>query len=587
MSTTSTPRELTAEILRHALVVAAEEASIVVVRSAYSTFIVEGSDASAAIFDAAGRLIAQSTATSLAHSASIRLCLRAVLEDIPLAGMAPGDVYVMNDSYRGGIHANDLAVVQPVFVDGAVGYFTGTLIHVSDVGGSSAGGMHATATDIFQEGLQLPPVKLADASGLRADIARIIALNSRTPDAVLGDVHALMAGTTVARRRMEALLDEHGTVGLARGVEDYLAYAERLVRRELAGLPPGTYRGTYRIDNDGIDLERSHRIEVAVVVDGDRAVVDFAGTSPQVAAAINCSLSQTVSGAIYGLRCFLDPTIPMNEGFLAPFDVRVPSGSLLNPVPPAPTGGRFVCLYAVIDAIIDALSKARPERGMAASGILTPFTVSAPASAAVHWAHMAYDFGGVGARRGKDGPNCTGLHFGIGRNTIPQVEPVEQRCPLIVEGVEVIADSGGAGRWRGGAGSRTTFLVLEDAVVTMRCDRYRFPPPGVDGGRPGRPGGYYLVHADGTRVRLPDKAANVACPAGARFVVETSGGGGVGDPAGRPREHVRADLEAGVITADGAAVYGCVLSADPGQREPHQVGNVSAASRPPPRDPLP
>ena len=163
---------ITADILRHALVVAAEEASIVVVRSAYSTFIVEGSDASAAIFDVTGRLIAQSTATSLAHMASLRLCVRSIIEDFAPKAMDDGDIYVMNDSYRGGIHANDLAVIQPVFVDGEVRYFTGTLIHVSDVGGSSAGGMHATATDIFQEGLQLPPVKLADADGLRADIAR-------------------------------------------------------------------------------------------------------------------------------------------------------------------------------------------------------------------------------------------------------------------------------------------------------------------------------------------------------------------------------------------------------------------------------
>ncbi len=271
----TTPQTITAEILRHALVVAAEEASIVVVRSAYSTFIVEGSDASAAIFDVAGRLIAQSTATSLAHMASLRLCVRTIIEDFPPAAMADGDIYVMNDSYRGGIHANDLAVIQPVFVGGHVSYFTGTLIHVSDVGGSSAGGMHATATDIFQEGLQLPPVKLADKGGLRADIARIIGLNSRSPESVIGDIHALMAGTTVARRRLEALVDEHGAAGLSAGIEQYLAYAERLARREVARLTPGTYRGSYQIDNDGIDLERSHHIEVAVTVSAGGVIVDF------------------------------------------------------------------------------------------------------------------------------------------------------------------------------------------------------------------------------------------------------------------------------------------------------------------------
>ena len=368
--------DLTSEILRHALAVAAEEASMVVVKSAYSTFIVEGSDASAAILDTRGRLVAQSTATALAHAASLKQSIVALLEDYPAAGMSPGDVYMLNDAYRGGIHANDLLIFEPVFVEGVATWFTATLIHVSDVGGVSAGGMHATATDVFQEGLQLPPVKLADASGPIDDITRLVALNSRTPDKVLGDIRALMAGTTVARRRVEELVREYGAEGLARGVDGSIAHAERLVRRELLALPDGTYRGSYPIDDDGIHLEREHRIEVAVTIDGDTARVDFEGTSPQVPAAINSGYSQTLSGAIYALRCFFDPTIPMNDGCFAPFEFRVPRGCLLNPTPPMPTGGRFIAMFAVVDAIVAALSQARPERAVAPGGILTPFTLS-------------------------------------------------------------------------------------------------------------------------------------------------------------------------------------------------------------------
>jgi len=509
--------ELTAAVLANALVLAAEEASIVVVRAAFSTFIVEGSDASAAVLDGRGRLVAQSAATSLAHANSLTACLASVLEDHPLDTIGRDDVIVMNDAFRGGIHANDLAVFQPVFVDDRPAYFTGTLIHVGDLGGSSAGGMHATATDIFQEGLQLPPVRLTD------EVAQILRLNSRRPTELWGDVQALVAGTTVARRRMETLIAEHGADVVGAGVDAHLDHAERLVRQEIAALPDGSYGGRFVVDGDGIHAGRSYEIVVTVTVDGDHVIVDFDGTVDAVAASINSSLSQTVSGALFALRCFVDAPVPINEGTFRPFEIRVPLGSLLNPKPPMPLGGRFIAVDAVIDAVWEALSQARPDRAMAGSGILTPFAVASVEGAATPWLHMAFDYGGTGARHGAAGLDGQGIHFGLGRSMIPQVEPVEARCPLRVESIEVIDGSGGAGRWPGGRGTRTTFRVLEDAVSTFRCDRHENPPPGRDGGSPGRGGGYFV-----NGQRLPDKAANVRLRAGDRFVVETSGGGGFG-----------------------------------------------------------
>lgn len=509
--------ELTAAIIGNALVLAAEEASIVVVRAAFSTFIVEGSDASAAVLDTRGRLVAQSAATSLAHANSLTACVAAVLEDHPLDTMAPDDVFVMNDAYRGGIHANDLAVFQPVFVADRPAYFAATLIHVADLGGSSAGGMHAVATDIFQEGVQLPPVRLTPA------LEQILRLNSRSPDELWGDVQALVAGTTVARRRLEALIAEHGADIVAEGVDHHLDHAERLVRQEVSAIADGAYRGSYLIDDDGINADRSYEIVVTVTVEGDGIVVDFEGTVDAVAASINSSLSQTVSGALFALRCFIEAPVPINDGTFRAFDVRVPTGCLLNPTPPMPLGGRFIAVNAVIDAVVEALSQARPERAVAASGILTPFALSSVEAASKPWLHMAFDFGGLGARRGIDGIDAVGMHFGLGRNMVPQVEAVELRCPIRIESLEVIPDSGGAGRWRGGRGTRTTFLVLEDAVATFRCDRHRTPPPGREGGSPGRGGGYFV-----NNTRLPDKAANVRLREGDRFVVETSGGGGFG-----------------------------------------------------------
>ncbi|MFI7224035.1 hydantoinase B/oxoprolinase family protein [Nonomuraea angiospora] len=545
------PDLLTAEVLRNALVVAAEEASIVVVRSAYSTFIVEGSDASAAVLDAHGRLIAQSMATTLMNSMALKVALPELLKDIPPDRMSPGEVYVLNDAYRGGVHTNDLLVYRPVFVGGTPAYFTATMIHVSDLGGLSAGGMAPLATDIFLEGLQLPPVRLATEEGLDPTVEAILRANSRTPDKVMGDVRALVAGTAVAAARLENLVGEYGADGLSAGVDDYLDYTEARTRAALAELPAGRFEAAYPIDDDGINPEKSHEIRVAVTLGDERAVLDFAGTGPQVPAAINASASQSLAAAVFAVRCFLDPTIPMNDGCLRAIDVRLPEGSLLNARSPYPCGGRYVPIYAAMEAVFQAMSDAVPERAIAPSGILQPFSIAAVG--APYWIHLSYDFGGVGARRGLDGPDATGVHFGIGRNSVPQAEPVESRCPLIVEAVETIPDSGGPGRFRGGLGSRTVYRFMADCHVTTRGDRLRLPPPGRDGGQPGRLGGFFKRHLDGTVERLASKVNNVRFAAGEAFIVETTGGAGLGPPAERAPEAILADLEAGRVTPRGAA----------------------------------
>jgi N-methylhydantoinase B len=211
--------------------------------------------------------------------------------------------------------------------------------------------------------------------------------------------------------------------------------------------------------------------------------------------------------------------------------------------------------------VIEALSQAVPERTIAGSGILQAFAIAGVGD--TYWLHNAYDFGGVGARRGRDGVDATGLHFGIGRNQIPQVEPVERKCRLRVEAVELIEDSGGAGRWRGGLGARTTFRVFDDCLVSVRTDRFRSPPAGVDGGRAARAGAFYRLTPTGERVEIGSKVANVRLDAGDRFVMETSGGGGLGDPRDRPVDEVAADVAAGRVSRRAAlAEYGVVIDDD-------------------------
>jgi N-methylhydantoinase B len=542
---------ITGEVIRNGVAVAVEEASVVVVRSAHSTFIQEGADACAGLLDAECRLVAESASTSLMHATSLRCSLPSLLEDVPLAAMDPGDVFALNDPYRGGIHANDILVFRPIFAEGRVAFVAGTLVHVADVGGIAAGGLAALATDTFSEGLLLPPVRLVRRGESVHDLYAIIGRNSRVPDKVLGDVEALVAGVNVINGRVEELLTRYGADELGRFVDASIEAAERRMRAELAQLPAGTYHGGFTIDGDGVEPDRTFDVRVAVTCADGGVHVDFAGTAAQARGAINSSRSQTLSGVVYGIRCFVDPTIPMNEGSLTPITVTLPAGSLVNPDPPAACGGRVVTVAAAVEAILEALAHARPDRATAASGLIHVYTISG-AGPGAPWLNLFYEFGGIGARVGADGPDATGCFFLGGRSVIPQVEPIEAAYPLVVRAARLRPDSGGPGTWRGGLGVETVLELLEDATVTVRGDRMTLPPPGLDGGAPGGAGQFAVVRRDGHEQLLAPKQADVAIAAGEHLVVRTSGGGGLGVPERRDAESVFADVAAGRITAAAA-----------------------------------
>ena len=545
---------ITGEIVRHGLAAATEEASIVVVRAGHSSHIQEGADACAALVDVQGQLVALSTATSLMHAASLRCSLPALLEDFPPTAMVPGDVFALNDPYRGGIHANDILVFRPVFAGGYVTFFAGTLIHVADVGGVSAAGLAALATDTFVEGLLLPPVRLARGGEPADDVLRIIGRNSRTPDKVIGDVQALVAGTNVIARRVEELQDRFGASEVMRFVRREIDGSERRMRASLADLPAGRYEGSFAIDSDGIE-DRTYDVRAAVTVCDDGTVdVDLAGTSPQARGAINSSVSQTLSGIVYAIRCFVDPTIPMNEGCFRPLRVHLPRGSLVNPDPPAACGGRLVTVAAATEAILQALARAAPDRAVAASSLIQVYALSGVHPDGTTWLTLLYEFGGLGARTGADGPDATGAFFLGGRSVIPQVEPLEAQYPFVVRSARLLPDSGGAGTWRGGLGVETVLELLGDARLTVRGDRIgAYPPPGARGGEPGRPGSFSIERVDGRVEQLAPRQAGVQLAAGDRFVVRTSGGGGLGPSGDRDPALVRRDLATGKLSAAVAA----------------------------------
>jgi N-methylhydantoinase B len=491
------------------------------------------------------------------HGASLRASLPSLIEDHPLDTMRPGDVFVMNDPYRGGIHANDLIVFRPVFGADGVCYFGGTLIHVADLGGVSVGGLAALATDTFAEGLLLPPVRLYSAGEPDATVTRILERNSRAPTKVMGDVRALVAGANVLARRTEELLVRYGEAGLHELVDRLMGQAESRMRDELRAIPSGTYHGSFVVDNDGLDPSRRYTVRVAVTVGDGTVDVDFEGTDAQSPGPINASFSQALSGVIFGIRCFVDPSIPMNEGVFVPVGVHFPPGTLVNPRPPAACGGRIVTVTAAIDAIIDALGEARPEHAVAPSGIIHVYTLSGRSGPTTSWLTLGYEFGGIGGRRGSDGPDATGAFMLGGRSVIPQIEPIEAFLPVVFRHSALLTDSGGPGQWRGGLGVDVAVEMLDEALLTARGDRVLVPPPGKDGGLPGAPGSFAVRRADGTLEQLAAKQTDVALHPGDQFLMRTSGGGGLGPIEARDPELVRVDVrERRVSPAAAAADYG-------------------------------
>ena len=551
------------ELVRNALATIAEEMGLAVVRSAYSSAVKEGGDSTAALFDADGRLLAQSAGAPLMHLASLRPSLVAVLERFPATSMRAGDVYVSNDPYQGGIHANDVMIFRPVFEqDGTPAFFTGALLHVADLGGMAPGGLPANATDCFQEGLVLPPMQLEREGEANQDLWSLMAANSRTPAKVLGDLRAMLAGTHVGAERLHELAAEYGVDRLLMLCGELLAYTEQRMRAGLAALPDGRHEGVFVVDDDGVDPNADHAVRVAVTIEGDRAIADFSGTDPQAPGPINASVSQSMSGVLYAIRCHLDPDIPVNDGCFAPLEMILPLGTLVNPRPPAACNARMATVLAIVEAMLGALAPLHPDRAIAGSCNAHVYVMSGrdPESHEA-WSFLDAQFGGCGALCDADGLDVVAPLIMASGGAMHCVEAFELEYPIRFERFEMWPDSGGPGRHRGGLGSQRDIRVLSDSVFNGRAtDRCRRPPPGVQGGRDGMGGGWLLnPQADEPQV-LPPKITNHPLRAGEVVRMRTSAGGGFGDPMQRATADVLEDVNEGRVSVEGALRdYGVVV----------------------------
>jgi N-methylhydantoinase B len=515
---------ITLQLYRHRFTGIAEEMGITLRRTAYSPNIKERLDFSCAIFDGQGNLVAQA-AHIPAHLGAMPASVHTILARFPT--WAEGDVVIVNDPFEGGNHLPDITMIAPVFVgDATPAFFVASRAHHADVGGMTPGSL-PLSTEIYQEGIIIPPLKLYRAGELNEDVLALILRNVRTPDERRGDLAAQRAAAAVGIRRLCELVTTHGQAEVFAYCEHLQAYSERITRAAIARWPDGVY-----LFEDVIELIEGDRltltpIRVTATIAGDAVTFDFAGTAPVVHGSLNAVIAITQSACYYVVRCLIDEDVPMNAGCFAPVSVVAPANSLVNAGPPAAVAaGNVETSQRITDVVLGALAQALPGQIPAASqGTMNNLTMGGLRSDGRPFAYYETIGGGMGASGAGDGLSGVQVHMTNTLNT--PVEALEIAFPFRVRRYGLRAESGGAGQQRGGAGIVREYELLADATVTMISERRAIAPWGLAGGDAGQPGRNTLIHADGTEEALLSKFTRRLHP-GERLRVETPGGGGWG-----------------------------------------------------------
>jgi N-methylhydantoinase B len=554
-----TPDPATFEIVKNGLYKIAEEMRVVLAKTAYSPILKSAGDYSCGVFDAAGEMVAQGPDLPI-HLGSMPDAVRAVVKAFG-ADVHAGDVFIHNDPYFGGSHLPDVNVVRPAFHDGRRLGYACLRAHWPDVG-SATPGSYGAVTQIFGEGLRMPPLRLISRGTTNTDLERLIFANVRTPDERKGDLGAQLAATLRASERLEALAARHGAATLIGLMAQVLDYSERLMRAALADLPDGEGSFEDLCDGDGIaddadGRDAPFRIRLSVKKTGDRLVADFTGTDPQVPGPMNAPLSVTASGIYCGLKMAVDPNnlIPPNSGCWRTIDVRAPKGCVVNAEFPAPVVyANHEISHRVADMVFGALAAFMPDHVMACSQGTSAIFILGGVDPRNGRHYVSYETikGGFGARPTKDGIHC--VASGISNTMNTPIEVLEMAFPVRVERYEINPDSGGAGRYRGGCGARRVWRMLEraDATGTLCMERMTSPPFGLVGGKAGAAAVVTLTTPDGATRSLPSKGA-FAAPAGSVIDMITPGSGGFGPPKAREHAAIGRDLVDGYVSAAAVA----------------------------------
>ncbi|MGE0798423.1 MAG: hydantoinase B/oxoprolinase family protein [Lautropia sp.] len=544
------------ELTRNRLSAIANEMAIAVQKSAYSTNIKTRRDFSCAIFDARGRAVAQSFSQPV-HLGSLSHFVPRIIEHVRKQGVRPGDAWICNDGYRGGVHLNDVCVVAPVHVGKRLVAYVANLAHHLDVGGSTPGSMVGYSTEILHEGLRIPPTRLMRDRQMDVDVIALIANNVRAPRETSGDLRAQVAGLNVGESRITELVAKLGADGLARACDEILAYTERRVRAGIRDLPAGTYRAEDYMDGDG-NSDEPVKVVVTVRIGRDQVVFDLTGSDPQRRGPINATYAMSLSCCAYALRVLLANDIPSNDGFYRVCKVVAPAGTVVNATFPAPIGGGWETGNRVTETAMRALAQAVPERLAAGSKGCFSNIAFGGVSPRDDGYFMFYETvcGGYGGRAARDGVDGVQAH---GQNTENSpIEETEVGYPVEIVRYGLIPDSEGAGRHRGGLGVRRDYRFEFPITFSVLADRSRFAPWGLAGGGEGRPV-RLVLDPDIEGRTLPSKVS-VELRQGQIFSVQMAGGGGYGPAWERDAARVAQDVKDERLSVDRARdAYGVVL----------------------------
>ncbi len=547
------------ELIHSGLSSIVDDMALTIVRTAYSNVVRDNMDFSTALCDRHGALIAQGLTIPL-HLGSVPDAMASFLGEFG-NDIADGDVWVMNDPFSGGMHLPDVFVVKPIVApDGDVCGFAVTIAHQTDVGGRVAGGNASDSTEIYQEGVRIPPLHMYRRGEPNETFFKLFLTNVRVPDKVMGDLRAQLAACRIGEQRLLEMTQRHGRDRFERYLEELLDYTERMVRAEIERMPDGAYEFTDYIDDDGINPD-TITIKVKLTIDGDSILVDFSGTSPQVKGAINSTFSVTKSMAYAAIRCMLPSEIPNNAGLFRPISVIAPPGTVVHALPPAAVAARGLTAFRMGDTLLGALAQVDPVQAIAAGeGGNSGISIGGYDRDRNPFIYVEFVCGCWGARSGQDGiDGITNVFSDLANNP---VEVIEAEHPLRIDAYELIPDSGGPGRFRGGMGIRKRITFLEEeAVLQVRSDRMRHQPYGLSGGHPGAPTRNVLI-GSGTEKVMPSKFTEWI-NRGDTLDHFQAGGGGFGDPFERDPEAVLSDVRDGLVSLERARTdYGVVIDED-------------------------
>jgi N-methylhydantoinase B len=536
------------EVVAGALEAATREMAATLVRTAFSPNIKERGDCSTALCDVGGRALSLMTHAP-AHLGSTLRLVEQILRRFPLDTLRPGDAFLANDPYIVGVtHLNDCTVAMPVFFGERPVAFAAAVAHHSDVGGRVPGSEAGDNVSIYQEGLRVPPVKLYEAGSVRRDLLELFLLNSRTPHYSEGDLLAQIASCERGTRRVQELYTRHGAAAMAGFMERMLdATEERLRARIRAEFTEGTYRAEDWLDEDGVGANPV-RLAVAMSVHDGHITLDCSECASQIASGKNIPYSHTLATAYFCLRAMVDPQIATNEGLYRTVTVIAPEGSVVNPLPPAAVSSRNTTSMILADAIFNAMGQAAQRRAIAAGGPAQGIILAGRDPVRGRYFVDYENFaGGQGARGHADGMDVVQVNM-TNTSNLP-IEAMEMEFPLRVERYELVPDSGGAGRYRGGLGVLRDLRVLaEDATVALRSARQIFPAEGLAGGAAGTRGAFVRNPDTSGEEQLPSTSSQTPLKLNDVLRIVTPGGGGYGDPAMRDPEALERDRREGKVT---------------------------------------